>query len=618
MSADVSARAFCATLFFCTKKSANFAALLSIALIINTLALKNNSMSRHLLAIFFFVICGVPNTHAAGVLTAENRQLLQQLDTLIANSARFTHEKEARISSLRASLAEASDLEKRYWLTTSLYDEYSAYDSDSALVYARRGLALAKELERPDLVNDQELNRIYVLTATGFMDEAYRSLMRLDRTTFSPSQTYLYCDRMLFLSTHQSADAEQREGLSSRELDSLVHLTIAAMPAEAQSYCWLRGWETYKNPAQIDQAIRDLKPKVDNSHLSTRDDAINAWVLSQLYGYKKDRVSEFRYLILSAIADTKTCNKEIASLEAVADILYGAGDLDRASHYVNFAIACASRYKSRVRMPSLAMVQDRTMRAILDRNVHQSRQVRGMLISLIVALAILAVLVVLLFRRTRSLKRSRHSLHDANGELSQRVEELQKTREALHASNRELHASNEKIAKKYDDAVQSALDLRRDNTDKDKCIADLFGLCSDYITKLNEFRTNIFRLMTACQYEEARNLAKSGELSARELKQLYANFDKSFLQIYPDFVKDVNGLLRPDARFEHKPSDPLNPELRICALMRLGITDNSKIAKFLHVSVQTVYNASQRMRNRALIPREDFAATVRTLGKPSF
>lgn len=554
---------------------------------------------------------------AKGRVSVDNARLLERLDSLIDNSARFTHEKEARISSLRNSLAGASDPEKRYWLTASLYDEYSAYDSDSALVYARRGLDLARTLSRTDLINEQELNRIYVLTATGFMDEAYRSLMRLDRSAFTPDQLYKYCDRMLFLATHQSSDAEGREGLEIHQLDSLLRHTIASMPAEAQSYCGLRGWETYKNPQQVDQAIADLKPRVDKSSFSTRDDALNAYVLSQLYGYKNDDDNKLRYLILSAMADARTCNKEIASLESVANILYDKGDLDRASKYINYAIACASRYKSQVRMPSLAASQDRTMRAILDRNTRQGRQTKVLLVSLIALLAVLAVAVVLLVRRTRSLKRSRRNLHEANAELSQHVQRLQCTREELHATNLKLEASNEKLAEKYDDAVQNASDLVTSNSDKEKCIADIFALCSDYITKIEDFRKRIFRLMIAGKYEEARDIAKSGELSNRELKDLYANFDRLFLRIYPDFVTDLNTLLKPDSQIEKKQQGVLNTELRICALMRLGVSDSSKIAKFLHVSVQTVYNTSQRLRNKALIPRENFAETVRSLGQIS-
>ena len=268
-------------------------------------------------------------------------------------------------------------------------------------------------------------------------------------------------------------------------------------------------------------------------------------------------------------------------------------------------------------MPSLAEAQDRTMRAILDRNTRQGHHLFVLLLALAALLAVLAVAVMLLIRRTRSLKRSRRSLHETNEKLSQHVQRLKSTGEELHATNLKLEASNEKLAEKYDDAVQNASDLVTSNSDKEKCIADIFALCSDYITKIEDFRTRIFRLMIAGKYDEARDIAKSGELSSRELKDLYANFDRLFLRIYPDFVSDLNTLLKPDSQIEQKQQGVLNTELRICALMRLGVSDSSKIAKFLHVSVQTVYNTSQRLRNKALIPRENFAETVRSLGQIS-
>ena len=114
---------------------------------------------------------------------------------------------------------------------------------------------------------------------------------------------------------------------------------------------------------------------------------------------------------------------------------------------------------------------------------------------------------------------------------------------------------------------------------------------------------------------ELREMTKNPELSHTELKELYANFDRIFLQIYPDFVKDFNTLLKPDEQIVLKRGEILNTELRIYALVRLGLNDSVKISRFLHCSVQTVYNTRQRIRNKAIIPKEDFAAAVQSLGR---
>ena len=152
----------------------------------------------------------------------------------------------------------------------------------------------------------------------------------------------------------------------------------------------------------------------------------------------------------------------------------------------------------------------------------------------------------------------------------------------------------------------------------ERYIADIFSMCSDYINKIDDFRKKINRMIIAGRLEEVRDITKSTELSTSEIKELYAIFDEIFLKIYPDFVADFNTLLRPEEQIHLRKGELLNTELRIYALVRLGISDSVKIAKFLHCSVQTVYNTRQRVRNKAIIPKERFAETVKSLGKMSY
>lgn len=107
-------------------------------------------------------------------------------------------------------------------------------------------------------------------------------------------------------------------------------------------------------------------------------------------------------------------------------------------------------------------------------------------------------------------------------------------------------------------------------------------------------------------------------ITTAELKAFFHTFDQVFLNIYPDFVQDFNALLRPEEQIVPKEGELLNTDLRIYALVRLGITDSVKIADFLHCSVQTVYNNRLRVRNKSLIPKTEFAQTVQQLGKEAF
>ncbi|MDE6526320.1 MAG: transcriptional regulator, partial [Muribaculaceae bacterium] len=170
----------------------------------------------------------------------------------------------------------------------------------------------------------------------------------------------------------------------------------------------------------------------------------------------------------------------------------------------------------------------------------------------------------------------------------------------------------------YDSVRQSASSLSERNEAKERYIANIFTICSDYISKLDDFRKNIYRMIMARRFDEISELTKSPELSHSQIKELYADFDRIFLQIYPDFVDDFNTLLRPEDRVVPRKGDQLTTELRIYALVRLGLNDSVKIAKFLHVSVQTVYNTRQRTRNKAIVPKDTFAEAVKSLGRPAF
>ena len=91
-------------------------------------------------------------------------------------------------------------------------------------------------------------------------------------------------------------------------------------------------------------------------------------------------------------------------------------------------------------------------------------------------------------------------------------------------------------------------------------------------------------------------------------------FDKAFLKLYPKFVEQFNGLLREDARIELKKGKLLNTELRIFALIRLGITQSSDIASMLRYSVNTIYNYRAQIKNSALGDRDNFEERIKEIG----
>ncbi len=281
-----------------------------------------------------------------------------------------------------------------------------------------------------------ELNRAYIFSATGLLDEATRVLAAIDEAKLTEPQLWKYADRMLFVSSHrdQYVGDHGRNTAYPDEIDSLLQRVLPRISSSDRYYSWFTGWGHFKNKEEASGAIKDIKPIVDNSKFTTRDDALNAWTLSKLYEYAGDLNLKLKYLILSAMADIRASNKEIASLQEVSAILYDLGELERSNIYINYCIRCANEYKSRVRLAQLGALQDKTMSDIFRHSQSQTLQNKRMLGFLIVALAVLMVALIFIIRQMRQLTSSRQQLHRTNVELRERVEELQQTREELAAT----------------------------------------------------------------------------------------------------------------------------------------------------------------------------------------
>lgn len=573
---------------------------------------------RHI-AVVIGLLCVVINTtfqidaqnrEIPARLTPEIRKMLADVDSLLLKFPEIIKEKEGRIDSYLRKLDATGNMEQRYWLQSSLYDEYSAYDSDLAMKYADEALATAQSLGRSDLESEMKLNKVYLLSATGFLEKAAAVIDSIDPASLSPELALKYCDRMLFLSTHQDLymGVEYEMGMYSQMADSILHVMTKDLKREDSGYYWLTGWSSLNNRKKASEAIPLLKKTVESSDNCTRDFAMMSWVLAKLYELTGDRQNYLKFLLVSAMADIRACNKEIASLEEAAKILYQLDDLDHANQYVNFCIACANEYKSRVRTGNLARLQKDILQGIQERSERQIRINHIYLVLLIVIIVIINASIFYIMRQNRLLKQSRATLNEANSELNEKVQELSGIRVQLNEANEKLHEM-------YQKARASARELAEVNEEKERHIADMFAICSNYINKMDEFRPNIHRLLVDKKFDKVIDIVKSPELSYDEIRELYETFDEIFLKIYPHFVDDFNTLLRPEEHIKLRNPKKLTTELRIYALVRLGLNDSVKIAKFLHCSVQTVYNTRQRTRNKAAAGREHFAEAVAKLGK---
>ena len=194
------------------------------------------------------------------------------------------------------------------------------------------------------------------------------------------------------------------------------------------------------------------------------------------------------------------------------------------------------------------------------------------------------------------------------------MKRLARIRKELYKTNTKLNELNTNLQSSNSLLLTVNTELSDANRIKETYIGHFLDLCSTYISKLEKYQNTLNKKAVEKKLDELYKMLKSSEMIDNELKELYENFDNIFLHLYPNFFEELNSLLVEEERFELKQNELLNTELRILALIRLGITDSSKIASFLHYSANTIYNYRTRVRNKAAVPREEFESLVIKIG----
>ncbi len=306
-----------------------------------------------------------------------------------------------------------------------------------------------------------------------------------------------------------------------------------------------------------------LEELLDGTPFGTHDHAIIA--ASLYWACPEDFPDRVNYLILSALSDIYCAVKENQSLRDLALVMYERGDISRAYTYSAISMEDANFYNARLRRMETAKILPIIERANTMQIERQGKRL-ALLSTLLGVLAIILILaIVVIMRQVKALGKAR----------------------------REVLASNEQLA-----CLNSS--LRESNMIKEQYIGHFMNLCSTYVNKLDRYREMVNNRIAGAKWEELRTMTASTDIIDREIRSFYDTFDRAFIDIYPDFVEQVNALLRPEERIVLKKNELLNNELRIFALIRLGIHDSAGIATFLRYSANTVYTYRTKIRNKAI------------------
>lgn len=566
---------------------------------------------KYILLIISFLFC-LP-MYPEVSYSRELEEIFSKLDNMILQREDYRLKKEERINMLRSRMDMRASLEERFHNNKLLYEEYYVYNADSAMRYVMDNLRIASLLKRKDWEYTWKINKSFLLSATGLLKEAEEEMRGIPVHELSDNVKVDYYSQMQYLFSHfgqytgSESKAVQR-GYLDKELLYRDSVYMVARP-DHPLYLWYKGCKIqYDGVDSMREVIPELQQAIQSSTLESRYDAMNAYILGSIYRDLDDMENYMKYLAFSSMADIASCNKDIASLEELGMYLFSLGDIDRAYAYTNYCLQNALFYKNRVRIMGISSTIDQ-INTVYQERIRQQRERGRFYVFAVSFLSMVLILAILYINyKLRQLAVSRSQLHKVNEELNRHVTDLSEAQQQLMEVNDKLHSLN--VALKDVNAQ-----LRESNYLKEEYIGYVFFLCSSYIEKLDNYRKNINRKIKANQIDDVKTLTDTPTMAQKELKEFYKNFDAIFLHVYPTFVSDFNELLRPEEQICLKEGELLNTELRIYALVRLGINDSVRIAEFLHCSSQTVYNNRLKVRNKAVVPKEEFSDRVRALGK---
>ena len=551
-------------------------------------------------------VCADTSKHAL----EENRKLLHSLDSLLEQQDLFVRVKEERIKQLKMQYSRVKDVKELYAMNRMVYLEYRVYDADSALHYINKNIQLAQQTNNRTWEVVSLLEQSFVLTSSGLLTEALKAVSDIQPEELPQNLRSEYFGRLCTLysrlrdySSENSQLSEHYNNLQKAFRDS-VYLT--ATPDELR-YWNCRAWLYLGTPEiePVKQAFEENKQTLSND---SRKYSIATYNLSAIYRSENNESKYLENLILSAMADIRSVNGDIGSLQEIAEYLFKHGEIDRAYNYILYCSQKAMLFHNRVRIVKMSHLQNQIYKAYQEQSRTQQKRLQASLIAVSFLFLVLIGAFLFIRKQMRRLKEANLKLDSTNQKLSVNMDALSTAHQRLEEVNMQLKDLNTQLQEVNDQ-------LRESNYVKEEYIGYVFNICSTYISKLEEFRKNINRKLKVGQIEDVKAMTDSSATASNELKEFYQNFDTIFLHLYPDFVGDFNALLIPEERIELKEGELLNTELRIHALIRLGITDSVKIADFLHCSAQTVYNNRLRTRNKSIIPKEDFINAVKKLGK---
>jgi len=563
---------------------------------------------------FFYILLPTDNSHRTlnhtmrtlilGIVTLINLQtalaqdpqldsLYRVLDDAILHSPKYVAEHRQSIKQLQLALKKTANVSQKYNLSYQLYKAYEPFQSDSALYYIDQCTAFAKQAGHLDDAALCQARKAYLCSSIGLFNESLEILSSIPREQLNPYGLEVYYRAYSHVYTQlgyytKLDDLRTKYQQKAAEYDNL--LTDLMTPKSEHYMQILEEMAIHSNDRA--QAMMVNNEWIEQVKVDSREFAIAAFYRYLELMQAQDTIQMKQWLVRSAIADVKNAVMDQGSMWELANQLIMEGNTERAYRYIDFASACAERYGTRLRSWQISPIVSNVSRVYQEENKRQDALMWVLMI--VISLLALSVFGSLLY-----VNRQRNRLKVMNQRLQESMRQLSETSAQQVELNTRLKALNNQLAES--------------NHVKEEYVGRFMQQCSIYIDKMDDMRRKVSRLVKSHEYEQLARLTRPTEFREKELEEFYTIFDTAFLHLFPDFVEKFNELLKPEERIEVEEDMKMTTTLRIFALIRLGIEDSSKIAEFLHYSVNTIYNYRARVKNGAIEDREHFEEQVKAL-----
>lgn len=516
------------------------------------------------------------------VSATDTKTWLDKLDKSLDQREHFNQQHIDRIEHLRQNMDKARQNGREYEQLYALFNEYKAYCYDSARYYASACLENAMASGNEQQVVKAKNAIAFSLISAGILSEAHDLLSTVNRSRLEGALLKDYYEQNCNL-WRAMADYVREEPYYTKYISqSNAYLDSMKQVVPENSVEWWACMGSHQmRDHQYHEALASFEHVLQlcdsDLHQRAKTTAEMAWA----YIYLDDEDKAMSYFAQSAIADNEADTREITALYHLSRLIYKQGDYDRASRYVHQALEDINFYGTRLRKVEINDIlpiieQDRYVAMVSQRNWLFAAT--GM--AIVILLGILA---------------SYWFIHKKNRKLTE-------ARETIHQQLDELQAKNEQLSTVIHQ-------LKEANKIKNEYIGRSFYTNAEFIAKLEKVYMALDRKIVARQFDDLRTTLKQSALNA-ERENMFESFDQTFLKLFPHFVKKYNELFEEKDRKEPADDQSLTSEMRIFALIRLGITDSDRIANFLDYSVHTVNTYKTRIKNRSKVDNDQFEQLI--------